>query len=126
MAFRNVLILRKPRSGCLEGRTAPIQPIVIGPNVSSACLFQIPPSHARSSSLGGGVPPSERPSTSGGGQLAVIVTMVAVRVVKVVADAVVYVVTVRNRLMAAARAVDMARLVPAAAMVRRAVVGVLA
>jgi len=28
MALRNVLILRKPRSGCLEGRTARIQPIV--------------------------------------------------------------------------------------------------
>jgi ABC transporter substrate binding protein (PQQ-dependent alcohol dehydrogenase system) len=27
-ALRNVLILRKPRSGCLEGRTAPIQPII--------------------------------------------------------------------------------------------------
>src|SRR5580693_3572166 len=28
MALRIVLILRKPRSGCLEGRTALIQPIV--------------------------------------------------------------------------------------------------
>jgi len=28
MALRSVLILRKPRSGCLEGRTALIQPIV--------------------------------------------------------------------------------------------------
>jgi peptide/nickel transport system substrate-binding protein len=28
LALRNVLILRKPRSGCLEGRTVPIQPIV--------------------------------------------------------------------------------------------------
>jgi hypothetical protein len=27
MALRNVLILRKPRSGCLEGRTALIQPL---------------------------------------------------------------------------------------------------
>jgi hypothetical protein len=25
MAFKNTLILRKPRSGCLEGRTAPGQ-----------------------------------------------------------------------------------------------------
>lgn len=55
-----------------------------------------------------------------------VVTMVTVRVVKVAADSVVYVVAVRDRLMAAARAVDMARLVPAAAMVRRAMVGVLA
>jgi hypothetical protein len=28
MAVRNVLILRKPQSGCLEGRTALVQPIV--------------------------------------------------------------------------------------------------
>jgi hypothetical protein len=28
MALRKSLILRKPRSGCLEGRTAPIQLIV--------------------------------------------------------------------------------------------------
>jgi hypothetical protein len=28
LALRNVLILRKPRNGCLEGRTALIQPIV--------------------------------------------------------------------------------------------------
>jgi hypothetical protein len=28
MALRNVLILRKLRSGCLEGRTALIQPII--------------------------------------------------------------------------------------------------
>jgi hypothetical protein len=28
MALRNVLILRKPRSGCLEGATAIIQPII--------------------------------------------------------------------------------------------------
>jgi hypothetical protein len=27
MALRNILILRKPRRGCLEGRTALIQPI---------------------------------------------------------------------------------------------------
>ena len=27
MILRNILILRKPRSGCLEGRTALIQPI---------------------------------------------------------------------------------------------------
>jgi hypothetical protein len=28
MALRNVLILRKPHSGCLEGRRALIQPLV--------------------------------------------------------------------------------------------------
>jgi len=28
MATKNVLILRRPRSGCLEGRTALTQPIV--------------------------------------------------------------------------------------------------
>jgi hypothetical protein len=27
MALRKSLIRRKPRSGCLEGRTAPVQPI---------------------------------------------------------------------------------------------------
>ena len=27
MAFTNHLILRKPQSGCLEGRTGPIQPL---------------------------------------------------------------------------------------------------
>jgi hypothetical protein len=52
--------------------------------------------------------------------------MVAVRVMKVAADAVVCVIAVRNRLMAAAGAVEMARVVPAAAMVRRAAVRVLA
>jgi hypothetical protein len=30
MALRNILILRKPRSGCLEGRTALLQPIASG------------------------------------------------------------------------------------------------
>jgi hypothetical protein len=50
----------------------------------------------------------------------VIVAVVAVRVMEVAADAVVCVITVRNRLMAAAGAVDMAGLVPAAAMVRHA------
>ncbi len=28
MALRQFLTLRKPRSGCLEGRTAPVQPLV--------------------------------------------------------------------------------------------------
>jgi hypothetical protein len=56
----------------------------------------------------------------------VVVAVVAVRVMKVAADPVVHVVAVRHRLMAASGPVDMARLVPAAAMVRRAGVGVLA
>ena len=55
-----------------------------------------------------------------------VVAVVAVRVMKVAADAVVCVIAVRNRLMAAAGAVDMARVVPAAAMVRRAAFRVLA
>gem|GEM_PF-5315295 len=36
MALRNVLILRRPRSGCLEGRTALIQPIVNSFTASNA------------------------------------------------------------------------------------------
>jgi len=57
----------------------------------------------------------------------VVVAVVAVRVMKVAADAVVCVIAVRNRLMATAGAVDLARVVPAAAaMVRRAAVRVLA
>jgi hypothetical protein len=54
----------------------------------------------------------------------VVVTVVAVRVMKVAADAVIYVIAVGNRLVTAAGAVDMARLMPAALMVRRAAVGV--
>jgi hypothetical protein len=56
----------------------------------------------------------------------VVVAVVAVRMMKVIADTVVCVIAVRNRLMAAARAVDMARLMATAAMVRRAAVRVLA
>jgi hypothetical protein len=52
--------------------------------------------------------------------------MVTVRMMKVAADTVVDVIAVRNRLMAAAGAVDMARLMTAAAMVRGAAVRVLA
>jgi hypothetical protein len=51
--------------------------------------------------------------------------MVAVRMMEVAADAVVDVSAVRNRLMAAAGAVDMTRLMAAATMVGGAVVGVL-
>jgi hypothetical protein len=46
-----------------------------------------------------------------------VVAVVAVRVMKVAADAVVHVVAVRHRRMAASGPVDMARLMPAATMV---------
>ena len=52
--------------------------------------------------------------------------VVAVRVMKVAADVVVCVIAVRNRVMAATGTMDVVRLVPAAAIVRRAVVGVVA
>ena len=63
---------------------------------------------------------------SGGRQRAVVVTVVAVRVVKVAGDAIVDVVTVRHSLVAAAGAVHMARIMPAATMVGSAALGVLA
>jgi hypothetical protein len=50
--------------------------------------------------------------------------MIAVRMMKVAGDTVVDVIAVRNRLVAAAGAVDMARVMTAAAMVGGAVVGV--
>ena len=50
--------------------------------------------------------------------------MIAVRVMKVAADVIIDVIAVRNRLVAAAGAVDMARVMTAAAMVGGAVVGV--
>ena len=53
-----------------------------------------------------------------------VVAVVAVWMMKVAAEAVVHVIAVRNRLMAAAGAVDMARLMAAAAMVRGAAVRV--
>ena len=52
--------------------------------------------------------------------------MIAVRVVKMVGDAIVDVVTVRHRVMAAARTVHMAHLMSTATMVGSAVIGVLA
>ena len=55
-----------------------------------------------------------------------VVAVVAVRVMKVAADPVVHVVAVRHRLMAASGPVDMARLMPAAAMAGGACLGVLA
>ena len=53
-----------------------------------------------------------------------IVAMVAVRVMKVAADPIIDVIPVRDRLMAAAGAMDMARLMAAASMIRGAPVGV--
>ena len=55
-----------------------------------------------------------------------IVAVAAVRMVKMAGDAIIHVVAVRHRLVAAAEAVHMARLVPTAAMVGGAAVGVLA
>ena len=55
-----------------------------------------------------------------------VVAMVAVRMVQVVGDAVVDVIAVRHRLVTAIRAVDMPGLVAAAAVVRRALIGVIA
>jgi hypothetical protein len=52
--------------------------------------------------------------------------MVAVWVVQMTSDAVIYVVAVRHRLMAATGSVHMARLMPTAAMVGGAAVGMLA
>jgi hypothetical protein len=66
------------------------------------------------------------PPSSSGRQWAVVITVVAMRMMKVAADAVVDVTAVRYGLVTAAGAVDMARLVPAAPMVRGAAVGVLA
>jgi hypothetical protein len=63
---------------------------------------------------------------SGGSQRTVVVAVIAVLVMKVATDAVVDMIPVRNCLMTAARAVDMARVVTAAAVVRRAAVGVFA
>jgi hypothetical protein len=56
----------------------------------------------------------------------VIVAVVSVRVMKVVADAIVGVITVRNRLVAAARTVHMAGAMTTAGVVRGAAVGIVA
>jgi hypothetical protein len=64
--------------------------------------------------------------TSRGCQWAVVVAVIAVRVMKVAADTVVCVIAVRNRLMAAAGTVDMARLMATATMARCAAVRILA
>jgi hypothetical protein len=56
----------------------------------------------------------------------VIVAVVAVRVVKMAGNAIIHMVSVRHCVVAAARTVRMARLMPAAAMVGGAPIGVLA
>ena len=57
---------------------------------------------------------------------AVIVAVVAVRVVKVAGHSIVHMIAVRHRFVATSGRVDMAGLVPTAAVVRGAAVGVLA
>jgi hypothetical protein len=54
----------------------------------------------------------------------VVVAMTVMRVVQVLTDAIIDVVTMGDCLMAAAGTMDMARIVPAALVVRRAAVGV--
>jgi hypothetical protein len=56
----------------------------------------------------------------------VVVAVVAVRVVKMAGDAIIHVIAVRYRLVAAARAVHMACLMPGAAMIGGAALGMLA
>jgi hypothetical protein len=56
----------------------------------------------------------------------VVVAVVAVRVVEMTGDPVVHMIAVRHRFMATSGPVDVARLVPAAAMVGGTAVGVLA
>ena len=55
-----------------------------------------------------------------------VVTVIAVRVVKMSGDPIVHMVAVRHRIVAASGPVDMTRVVPTAAMVGGAVVRVLA
>jgi hypothetical protein len=54
----------------------------------------------------------------------VVVAVVAMRVVEVAGDAIVDVIAVRHRFVAAARAVHMARLMPSATVVGGAAVGI--
>jgi hypothetical protein len=56
----------------------------------------------------------------------VVVAVVAVRVVKMAGHSIVHMIAVRHRFVATAGAVDMVGLVPTAAVVRGAAVGVLA
>ena len=72
------------------------------------------------------MPPRERGSVLGRSQRTVVVAVVAVRMVKMASDAIIHVVAVRHRLVAAAGAVHMDRVMPAAAMVGSAAVGILA
>ena len=61
-----------------------------------------------------------------GGQGTVVVAVVAVRVVKMARHSIVHMIAVRHRFVTASGPVDMARLVPTAAVVGGAAVGVLA
>jgi hypothetical protein len=56
----------------------------------------------------------------------VVVAVIAVRVVKMAGDPIVHMVAVRHRIVATSGPVDMTRIVPTAAMVGGAAVGVLA
>jgi hypothetical protein len=72
------------------------------------------------------VPPREHRSPLGRRQWTVVVAVIAVRAVKMTGDVIIHVVAVRHRLVAAAGAVHMARVMPTAAVVGCAAVGVLA
>ena len=63
---------------------------------------------------------------SGGGQRAVIVAMIAMRVMQVAADAIIDVIAMRHRLVTAAGRVDMAGFMTGAAVIRGAAIGVFA
>jgi hypothetical protein len=71
-------------------------------------------------------PACRRPVSAllGGRQRTVVVAVVAMRVVEVAGDAIVDVIAVRHRFVAAARAVHMARLMPSATVVGGAAVGI--
>ena len=83
--------------------------------------------HPRSSRRGdSSASPRKRGSALGRHQRTVVVAVVAVRVVKMAGNAIIHVVAMRHHLMAAAGAVHMARLMPTAAVVGGAAVGILA
>ena len=82
--------------------------------------FNAPPGDTRTRD------PHQRYSALCRNQRSVIVAVAAVRVVKMAGDPIVHVIAVRHRFVATSGPVDMARLVPTAAVVRGAAVGVLA
>jgi hypothetical protein len=63
---------------------------------------------------------------NGGRQGTMVVAVIAVRVVKMAGDPIIHMVAVRHRIVATSGPVDMTRVVPTAAMVGGAAVGVLA